>query len=71
LRYREPSLPWICTVKGALIDYTLIIGLSNATSEIVESAHIGQTLGLKALPARKSASCITKDPMRYLLMIEA
>ena len=53
LRYREPRLPWICTIKGELIDYTLIIVFSIAILDGVESAQIGQTLGLKASPERK------------------
>jgi hypothetical protein len=70
LRYREPRLPWICTIKGALIDYTLIIDFSIAILERVESAQIGQTLELKASPGRKSASYAPRDSMRYLLMIK-
>jgi hypothetical protein len=70
LGYREPRLPWICTIKGALIDYTLIFDFSIAILERAESAQIGQTLGLKALPGRKSVSCAPRDSMRYLLMIK-
>jgi hypothetical protein len=52
LRYREPRLPWICTIKGALIDYTLYFYFSIAILDKVKSAHIDQTLGPKALPAK-------------------
>jgi hypothetical protein len=70
LRYREPRLPGICTIKGALIDYTLITDFSIAVLESVKSAHIDRTLGPKALPARKSASYASINLMSYLLMIK-
>ena len=70
LRYREPRLPWICAIKGVLIDYTLIIDFSIAISERVESAQICQTLGPKASPERMLTSHAPGDSMRYLLMIK-